>query len=181
MTSSLVRSEGDPTTGLKALWFAADGWVPNNSSLPLLLYRHVIATTAVDCAHTLETLFDRNGWPPQWRNGIYPFHHYHANAHEVLGIASGTAHVQLGGPHGTAVVVAEGDCVLLPAGTGHCLLEASPDFLVVGAYPPGPACDLRRAALSDIEHACMAALLVPASDPVAGASGALLKFWPQPN
>ena len=76
-----------------------------------------------------EMLFDSNGCPPRWRNGIYSFHHYHSNAHEVLGIANGNARVQLGGPHGLAVAVAAGDCVLLPLAPGIAIWTQAPIFL----------------------------------------------------
>jgi len=176
--ASLARTQEDPDAAVTALWFAADGWVPNNQRLPALLYRQAIPD-ARDRAAACEALFDENGWPPQWRNGIYPFHHYHSTAHEALGIASGSGRVLLGGPNGAPVEVAAGDCVLLPAGTGHCRLAASADFLVVGAYPPGWVWDLRRDALSAAELSAMARLPIPSTDPVTGRAGGLRGFWSQ--
>ena len=135
--SSLARMHQEPRTGVTALWFTASDWVPNNARLPALLYRNAVPDVVPDRATACEIVFRQNGWPPQWRNGIYPFHHYHATAHEVLGCTAGNARVLLGGPLGEPIELRAGDCVLLPAGTGHCLLEASADLLVVGAYPPG--------------------------------------------
>lgn len=176
--SSLARTQEDPGTGVTALWFTADDWVPNNQRLPMLLYRQAIPDDP-DRAAACEALFRRNGWPPQWRNGVYPFHHYHSTAHEVLGIARGSGHVLLGGPNGAPVELSAGDCVLLPAGTGHCRLAASASFLVVGAYPPGQAWDLRRDALSAAELAAMAHVRFPSTDPVTGRTGGLNDFWSQ--
>lgn len=164
---SLVRTREQPT-GASALWFAPDGWVPNNKHLPVLLYRNAISSSATDWAAEWERLFAGNGWPPQWRNGIYAYHHYHSTAHEVLGMACGRADVLVGGPHGERVGLRAGDCVLLPAGTGHCLVEASRDLLVVGAYPAGQAWDLRRDALSPAENAAMERLPPPHTDPLKG-------------
>ena len=75
--------------------FADDGVVPN-SRLPLVVYRGALPAGS-DRAAACERMFAENGWPDAWRNGIYPHHHYHSTAHEVLGIARGLAQVRLGG------------------------------------------------------------------------------------
>ena len=173
----VARKVNDRAADAVALWLTADGWVPNNERLPLILYRAVIFAGASDPAAAFEDLFRRNGWPPQWRDGVYPFHHYHSTAHEVLGFARGTARLLLGGPHGLEAVVTPGDCALLPAGTGHRCLEASTDFLVVGAFLPGQQWDLRRSAIDESARAAMLQLPFPRLDPARGQGGPLLAFW----
>lgn len=123
--------------------FAPDGAIPN-SSLPLLVWRGVLAMGEADPASTFEALFARNGWGQSWRWGIHGFHHFHSTAHEVLGVARGTARVRFGGPDGRLLALAPGDAVLIPAGVGHKDEGSDADLLVVGAYPAGQMPDLRR-------------------------------------
>ena len=156
-----------------AFVLGANGWVPNNPALPVLHYRGLAAGRP----ETLESLFAANGWPAQWRNGVYDFHHYHSTAHEVLGFASGRAQLTLGGPGGRAVSVAAGDVLVLPTGTGHCLLEASDNFLVIGAYPSGQQWDICRDVPSLDAIARMRHLPFPDRDPVEGRGGALTHLW----
>ena len=110
--------------------FHDDGVVPNNTRLPLLYYRGALDLGGTrDPAGAIETLFNRNGWGGMWRNGIYPFVHYHSQTHEALGIARGRATVRFGGDQGQELEIGAGDVALLPAGTGHQCLWASPDLV----------------------------------------------------
>jgi uncharacterized protein YjlB len=160
--------------------FEDDGTTPNNSRLPVLLYRDVIpAERGRDGASVCEDLFAAHGWGDSWRNGVHPFLHFHTSAHEVLGIARGEVRVQLGGDGGRTLTIKSGDVVVLPAGTGHRRIWASADLLVVGAYPSRSALDQRRP--GEIDHrdalARIASVPAPAQDPVYGTAGPLVRLW----
>jgi uncharacterized protein YjlB len=176
-----LRSGGENLTARaeqpEMLHLSRNGWMPNNEKLPVLLYRSILRSGEKEPTDWLEDTFRRNGWPPQWRNGVYDFHHYHSTAHEVLGFAAGHARLVLGGEGGHAVTIQAGDVAVLPTGTGHCKLEASSDFLVIGAYPPDQQWDICRTAPTSEAIDRMKHLAFPKSDPVKGASGELPRIW----
>jgi uncharacterized protein YjlB len=158
--------------------FKDDGVIPNNR-LHLLLYRGVLPNGGVDPATRVVQLFAANNWTNSWRNGIYPFHHYHSTSHEVLGVYRGSATVRLGGEQGKDFKVSAGDVIVIPAGVGHKNLGASEDFGVVGAYPDGRDWDLLTGKPGERPQADknIASLPVPDNDPVFGAQGPLRGIW----
>ena len=159
--------------------FPDDGAMPNHPILPLILYKGVLRLDTTDPAATAEQLFTQNGWQGSWRNGIFDFHHYHSNAHEVLAICRGQATVRFGGEAGETLTVTAGDVALLPAGTGHKRLSPSKDLLVVGAYPAGQSPDLCRGGPGERPQvlANIQRVALPERDPVYGTTGPLLTHW----
>jgi uncharacterized protein YjlB len=150
--------------------------VPNHPNLPVLVYRSAILAEG-EMAPKFEQRFRENGWEGIWRDGVFDYQHYHTGAHEVLGIAGGRARLLIGGPHGAELSVVAGDCLVLPAGTGHRRIDAGRDFLVVGAYPPGQHADIQTGPASEAQLATIAGLPLPSTDPIDGYEGALLRFW----
>ncbi|EYB68055.1 Twin-arginine translocation pathway signal [Deinococcus phoenicis] len=125
------------------------GPIPNNPQ-PARLFR---AALKGQTPTQIEAHLAERGWTNSWRNGVYPFHHYHSTAHEVLVIVRGQARLTLGGEGGEQVQVGEGDVLVLPAGTGHKNDGSSPDLLVVGAYAGGREWDLCRPEETDVAAA----------------------------
>ena len=153
---------------------APDVSIPNHPRWPLLVYPNAVSISGENPAAAFEALFARNRWPPAWRNGVFPFHHYHSNGHEALGIYSGEVTVQFGGDAGVAVTAKPGDVIVLPAGTGHKKLASRGDLGVVGAYPEGTHPDTRRPGFTNV---VIESVPLPACDPVYGADGPLFAYW----
>jgi uncharacterized protein YjlB len=156
-----------------------DGTFPNNPKLPLMVYKSAIAFSSENPAATVESTFRKNGWGGSWRNGIYAFHHYHSTAHEVLGIYSGSVTVQLGGPNGIVIDAQKGDVIIIPAGVAHKNLSSTADFGCVGAYPPDQSWDMNYGKPAERPKADqnIANVPLPATDPVYGENGPLVKNW----
>ena len=158
---------------------AADGPIPNHPRWPLLVYPCAVAISGADPAAAFEELFGRNRWPAAWRNGVFPFHHYHSNGHEALGIYEGEVMVQFGGDAGVTVTAVPGDVIVLPAGTGHKKLSSRGALGVVGAYPDGRHPDTCMPAIANARRsaAAVARVPLPACDPVYGPGGPLFIHW----
>jgi uncharacterized protein YjlB len=160
--------------------FQESGLVPNHPSWPLIHYRSAVRLPkGIDPAALFEDLFKRNGWADSWRNGVYDYLHYHSRIHEVMGVARGSAVVQFGGVSGRKLRVKAGDVVILPAGTGHQLISAGKDFLVVGAYPATGTYDVCKPGEESYRKSVKTVARVPQprKDPVYGRDGNLLALW----
>jgi uncharacterized protein YjlB len=156
-----------------------DGTFPNNPTHPLILYKKAIKFSQGKGADIIEEIFQGNKWGGSWRNGIYPFHHYHSTAHEVLGIYQGDARVQFGGEEGPILAVEAGDVVVIPAGVAHKNINSSHDFRVLGAYPAGQSWDMNYGKEGERPAADKNIIAVPdpGTDPVYGSKSPLLELW----
>lgn len=159
--------------------FEDDGAIPNNPSLPLLLYPRALGEDGLSASRCKE-LLAANGWGGAWVDGVFPYHHYHSNAHEVLVVVGGGARLDFGGPEGVTVEVGAGDAVVIPAGVGHRNAGSSGGFSVVGAYPRGQeAYDLRTGEEGERPEVLenIGAVPLPEADPLFGEGGPLVRRW----
>jgi uncharacterized protein YjlB len=140
---------------------------------PLLVYPEVVEDVSPEA---FEELFTRNRWPAAWRNGVFPFHHYHSNSHEVLGVYEGEVTVLFGGDAGVTLTAKPGDVIVLPAGTPHKKLSSRGALGIVGAYPEGSRPDTCMGATARISEVAL-----PACDPVYGPGGPLFTYWLRPS
>ncbi len=167
------------TPEIRTETLADDGTFPNHPRWPLLCYKGALRV-GPDTDDDFAALVEANEWGGAWRDGVFSFHHYHSNAHEVLGVCRGSARIQFGGPSGPVVAVEAGDVTILPAGTAHKKVQGSARFLVVGAYPEGHEdYDLLRGAPDErpaADHR-IAAVPLPPADPVFGPNGPLFEHW----
>ena len=151
-----------------------------NSRLPVIHYQDVLnlPDQKNKACKIAEEIFYRNGWSNSWRNGIYDFHHYHTVTHECMAVCRGQATVMLGGPKGKNLLLKKGDVLILPAGTSHKRVNASEDFLCVGAYPEGKDYDMNFGLTTELKQARVniEKTGLPDSDPVFGKKG-ILEIW----
>ncbi len=158
--------------------FEDDGKIPN-SRLPLLIYHQAFDEKGIRGAEWLEEMFKQNNWTNSWRWGVYSYHHYHSNTHEVLGVYSGNATLHMGGENGTKIRVKMGDIIVIPAGTSHKNISCSSDFAVVGAYPNAMDSDLLKGNPGERPKADknIATVPIPETDPLYGHDDGLIKIW----
>ncbi|KAF2279300.1 uncharacterized protein EI97DRAFT_370869 [Westerdykella ornata] len=120
-------------------------------SPPLYIYHSAYPPSTSPSA--LESHLRTNNLVPQWRYTMYQTTHYHSTTHEILCVYRGAARLCFGGeenPGRVEAVLKAGDCVVLPAGVGHRLLEdlsgddgdGEEGFMMIGAYPPGCSWDM---------------------------------------
>ncbi len=151
---------------------------PNNSQLPLLIYKRVFHFTNPD-AQTIQKLLKENNWVNSWVDQIYNYDHYHSTTHEALVIMEGTCKVQIGGNEGTFYTLDKGDVIVIPAGVSHKSITSSDDFKCVGSYPEGHKPDMNYGKAE--EHPTVDIHIkkvpLPDSDPIFGLKGPLLDYW----
>lgn len=156
-----------------------DGVFPNNSLLPLLVYRKVFQLSATEQESAIKEIFESNSWNKAWTDGVYNYHHYHSTSHEVLAIIKGSARIQFGGPSGVSVFLERGDMVIIPAGVAHKNIGDDNDFTCIGAYPDGTDYDIKLGKEDERPGADenIKQVPLPPTDPVYGADGPLVKNW----
>jgi len=164
--------------GYRLIALEDDGVVPNNARLPLILYEGLLEG-GEETALRFERLLGDHRWRASWRYGVFPYHHYHATAHEALGCFRGEARIQFGGPSGPVVPFRAGEAVAIPAGVGHKNCGSSDDFCVVGGYPEGQSPDMNYARADERKRALRAIgrVPLPEADPFFGPEGPLLRHW----
>ena len=158
-----------------------NGHFPNNETLPVLHYQDVLKLSG-NAEHNekiITGIFQTHSWNNSWVDGIYDYHHYHSNTHEVLGILSGSCSVMLGGDKGIRYNLSKGDVLIIPAGVSHKKISASEDFECVGAYPGDTMYDLKYGLPDELEEAeeTISKVPTPETDPVYGLKGPLFDYW----
>ncbi|WP_072388440.1 cupin domain-containing protein [Hyphomicrobium sp. CS1BSMeth3] len=154
-----------------------NGRVPN-SRFPLVIYRGGITEPPLE----MEAKLRRNEWPPDWHTsfGMYPKHHFHSDAHELIAVTRGTLNGRFGGHDGIDVMLSMGDLVVIPAGVGHFGVSITDDLRLTGAFPLGFGIHDFRLGYPD-EYTRMVArsrrVPLPSMDPLHGAGGPLVELW----
>lgn len=148
-----------------------------NSTLPVILYKNAFSD---------EESFTRqirsNGWVPDWYSaeGMFPYHHFHSDCHEIIAVLKGKLRGKVGGDNGVEVIMTPGDVIVLPAGVAHIGLAVTEDLWSVGGYPAGYAVhDFRLGDIAEYDNCVsnVARVPTPARDPIGGLSGPITENW----
>ena len=141
-----MPTERSPAMTVEAHSFPRHGWVPNNPRFPVLLYHGAVPGLG-GCRRGARGVV-----PAKWlgaalaRRGVSlpPLSFERARGARLRPRVGPADPRRTRRGRGRRRSRRRG----VPAGTGHCRLHASEDFLVVGAYPPGQDMDLCREAPS---------------------------------
>ena len=178
MSKAVVHYSADQDHLIQKIHLKDDGQFPNNN-LPVLYYPGVLLLPGLFPTGEVKDIFTHNDWKNTWQGGIYTFHHYHSNTHEVLGVVRGETTIELGGENGVRIKIQKGDVIILPAGTAHKNLGDENAVVCVGAYPKGKEYDMfygkdgERPVVDDN----IKKVKVPDHDPVFGTQGGVLHYW----
>jgi uncharacterized protein YjlB len=155
-----------------------DGRFPN-SHLPVLLYKRAIKLPFFFRYSHVKKIFQMHHWTNNWRNGIYTYHHYHSNTHEVMAVIKGRTMQQLGGEHGMMIKIEKGDVILIPAGVAHRNMKKEKDVVCVGGYPQGKDYNINYGKKAERPEAdqLISKVRMPGFDPVTGKNGPMNTIW----
>jgi uncharacterized protein YjlB len=159
--------------------YCVDNGIFPNSVLPVLLYINVLKLPFLFSGDFIKKNFEGNNWSNAWKAGIFTYHHYHSNTHEVLGVYKGKTKIVLGGESGALIEIQKGDVLIIPAGVAHKNLGIENDVGVIGAYPGGKNYDIKYGRKDERPEADINIenVPIPATDPVWEASSGLIKIW----
>jgi uncharacterized protein YjlB len=160
-------------------YFLKDDGIFPNSDLPVLLYKRAIALPFLFREHIVKSLLRKHHWTNNWKSGVYTYHHYHSNTHEVMAVIKGKTQIQLGGENGTTISVEKGDVLLIPAGVAHKNLQEENDVICIGGYPRGTEYDMNYGKKEERPAADkrIAKVPMPGFDPVTGKKDPIHKIW----
>jgi uncharacterized protein YjlB len=162
----------------KKIYCVDDGIFPNNV-LPVLLYKNVLKLPFLFPGDFIKNIFERNNWSNAWKAGIFTYHHYHSNTHEVLGVYKGKTKIVLGGESGNLIEIQKGDVLIIPAGVAHKNLGSENQVGIIGAYPNGKNYDIKYGRKDERPDADINIenVPIPETDPVWGAFLGVAKIW----
>ena len=111
---------------------------PNNA-FPVLVYRQCLPLPVSEEKTT--AFLEAHAWEKKGTWGHIGVRHFHPNVHECYGVIAGESTMLVGcgsddpDDSGQEIELSVGDVIVLPAGTGHCNLQSTKNYLYVGVYP----------------------------------------------